>query len=243
MKAFILAAGLGTRLGSLTNDKPKALVKVQGQEMLALAILHLKKQGFNEFIVNVHHHAEMVISYLKANQNFGVQIHISEERKQLMDTGGALLHARTYLTGDEPILIHNVDIISELNYADLLSYHKAHHAMATLCVRTRKSGRSLLFDDKMHLKGWQNNLTGEQKWSSSPFPRTHPYAFSGIYLVSPEFIKTLKMQGKFSIIDAWLSSAKAYKIIGYPDKSPFWFDLGTNEKIRQAELYLKNQVL
>ena len=242
MKAFILAAGLGTRLGNLTKDKPKALVKVNGQEMLALTIKRLKENGYNEFIVNVHHYGNMVIDFLK-NSNFGVTIHISDERKQLLDTGGALLKATEHLKGDEPVLVHNVDVISKINFKELTTYHTRQKALATTCVRERQTDRMLIFDHQKQLKGWTNKKTGEFKWSIAPVSNYQIYAYSGIYIISPEFIRNIKQKGKFSIIDAWLDLAGRHKITGYLDQSEYWFDLGTPEKIKEAELYLKNKGL
>ncbi len=243
MKAFILAAGLGTRLGNLTKDKPKALVKVNGTEMLALTIRRLKSQGFNEFILNVHHHAQMVIDFLKKNDNLGVPIHISDEREQLLDTGGALLKAHDQLMGEEPVLIHNVDVISEVDFRELMAWHTSNKALATLCVRNRNSDRALIFDKHLQLNGWTNKKTKEFKWNSQPLTRYTTYAFSGIYVISPGFINNIKLAGKFSVIDSWLSMAGQHKIMGYLDQSEHWFDLGTPDKISRAELYLKNQMI
>ena len=241
MKAFILAAGLGTRLGDLTKDRPKALVKINGEELLALTIRRLKEQGFTEIVVNIHHHGEMVMDFLKKHDDFGVPIHISDERDQLLDTGGALVKAAKYLDGDEPVLVHNVDIISEVNFSKLLAFHAERQALSTLCVRERASDRALIFDHQWQLKGWSNNKTGEFKWSTSPVTGYQTYAFSGIYVISPEFIRKINQKGKFSIIDTWLDLAGKNKIAGYLDKSEYWFDLGTSEKIKNAELYLKNK--
>jgi len=240
MKAFILAAGLGTRLGNLTKDRPKALVKINGEEMLALTIRRLQKQGFNEFVVNVHHHGDMVIDFLK-NNDFGVPIHISDERELLLDTGGALVKAAGYLGGDEPVLVHNVDIISETNFGELIAYHNRQKALATLCVRERKTDRMLIFNDQMQLKGWTNKKTEEFKWSASPISDYLTYAFSGIYLISPGFLRKIRQKGKFSIIDTWLDIATENKIAAYVDQSEHWYDLGTPEKIEKAETYLKNK--
>ncbi len=243
MKAFILAAGLGTRLGHITENTPKALVKVHGTEMLSLTINRLKNQGIDEFIINIHHQGQKIIDFLKKNNNFGVQIHISDEREQLLDTGGAILKARNFISGNEPVLIHNVDVISEVDLRDLRAYHTKLNALSTLCVRNRNTNRVLLFDKNMLLQGWKNNTTGEFKWSSSHPDDYNAYAFSGIYLISSGFIGAMKQSGKFSIIDTWLSMAGQYKILGYVDKSDHWFDLGTPDKIKEAELYLKNQTL
>ena len=154
MKAFILAAGLGTRLGELSKEIPKALITINGEELLGILINHLKDQGFNEFLINVHHHGQMVIDYLNENNNFGVQIHISDERDELLDTGGAIIKARDFFISNAPILIHNVDIISEVDYTELLNYHLNNQSLASLCVRKRNSDRTLIFNDKMELKGF-----------------------------------------------------------------------------------------
>jgi len=243
MKAFILAAGLGTRLGELTKEIPKALVKINGEELLGILINHLKGNGYKEFLINVHHHAQMVINYLNKNNNFGVQIHISDERDELLDTGGAVLKASDYFTGKAPVLIHNVDIISEVDYPKLLNYHLKNQALASLCVRKRNSDRALLFNDNMELKGWMKKKTNEYKWVGSPLTNYSSFAFSGIYLVNPEFINKIKLTGNFSIIDAWLSIAGSNKIRAYLDSSENWFDLGTMEKIKLAESYLKNRII
>jgi len=242
MKAFILAAGLGTRLGELSKEIPKALITINGKELLGILITHLKDQGFNEFLVNVHHHGQMVIDYLNENNNFGVQIHISDERDELLDTGGAIIKTRDFFIGNEPILIHNVDIISEVDYAELLNYHLNNHSLVSLCVRKRNSDRALIFNDYMELKGWMNKKTNEYKWVGSPLTNYSSFAFSGIYLVNPEFINKIKLTGKFSIIDAWLSIAGSNIIKAYLDNSENWFDLGTMEKIKLAESYLKNRI-
>jgi len=243
MKAFILAAGLGTRLGELSKEIPKALIKINGEELLGVLINHLKRKGYKEFLINVHHHSQMVLDYLTDNNNFDVQIHISDERDELLDTGGAVLKARDYFTGNIPVLIHNVDIISEVDYAELLNYHLKNQSLASLCVRKRNSDRALLFNDNMELKGWMNKKINKYKWVGSPLSNYSSFAFSGIYLVNPEFINKIKLTGKFSIIDAWLSIAGSIKIKAYLDNSENWFDLGTMEKIKLAESYLKNRII
>ena len=242
MKAFILAAGLGTRLGDLSKNKPKALVKINDRALLGILINHLKNHGFNEFLINVHHHGQMVIDYLNENNNFGVQIQISDEQDELLDTGGAIIKARDYFIGNAPVLIHNVDIISEVNYMELLNYHLKNQSLASLCVRKRNSERALIFNDKMELKGWMNKKTDEYKWVGSPLTNYSSFAFSGIYFVDPEFINKIELTGKFSIIDAWLSIAGSNKIKAYLDNSENWFDLGTTGKIKLAESYLKTRI-
>lgn len=242
-KAFIPAAGLGTRLGKLSESKPKALVKVAGVPMLELTIERLKKVGFRKFIVNVHHFGDELIDFIKQRDYFGVDLQISDERSELLDTGGAIQKAASLFGGDEPVLVHNVDVISEIDFHQLLESHQKQDALVSLCVRKRKSGRALLFDAKMLLKGWANLEKNEFKWVDYPLEKYHPFAFNGIYLFNPGFEKKLPFRGKFSIIDALLTMAKTENIIGFEDHSPFWFDLGTPEKIKVAEAYLKNRTI
>jgi NDP-sugar pyrophosphorylase family protein len=239
-KAMILAAGLGTRLGQQTRNTPKALIEVGGKPMIAWTIERLKKQGIEHFLVNVHHHAEQVIAFLK-DHDFQATIDISDESNQLLDTGGALKKAVRFFEGKDPILVHNADIISDINLAQLYKYHEQHQAMATLCVRHRKSDRALLFDLDYRLVGWVNRKKNYFRWVSEPLSAIHAFAFSGIYLVNPRFVSELPFAGKFSIIDAWLTMAGKQPIFGYEDTSRFWFDLGTAEKIRLFEQWIKNK--
>jgi NDP-sugar pyrophosphorylase family protein len=237
-KAFIPAAGLGTRLGLISKSKPKALVEVGGVPMLELTIERLKKKGISKFVVNVHHFGDEVIDFIKQRNNFGVDVQVSDERSELLDTGGAILNAASFFDGNNPILVHNVDVISEVDFIQLLEWHQQQNAMVSLCVRKRESGRALLFDDKMFLKGWANLEKNEFKWVDEPVENFQAYAFNGIYLFNPEFINKLPFRGKFSIIDTWLKLAGTEKITGFHDRSKNWFDLGSTEKIKIAEDYL-----
>lgn len=239
MKAFILAAGLGTRLGALTSDKPKALVKVNGKSMLENLILHLKTKGIKQFLVNVHHFSDKIIQHTKEKNNFGVDITFSDESHELLDTGGAILKASDFFKGNETILVHNVDVASGLNLTEMESYHEQKSALATLSVRKRNSGRALLFNEKMQLGGWANLTQDNYKWVQHPLPHFSSFAYSGIFLAQPEFVKKLPFTGCFSIIDAWLKMASTERIVGFEDQSSYWFDLGTKEKIQSAEGYLK----
>jgi len=235
MKAIILAAGLGSRLKNITSNKPKALVEVNGKTMLELVIQNLKKQGVTDFLINIHHFGESIIEFLAINNNFGTNITISDERNQLLDTGGAILKAQNFILGNEPVLVHNVDIISDVNITDLLNYHKKNGSIATLCVRKRDSSRGLLFSKNMHLVGWTNIAKNEFKWVNKVYNNYSLFAFSGIYMISPRFVEEIKQSGKFSIIDTWLKVAKNNFISGFIDSSNTWHDLGTIEKINQAE--------
>ena len=238
MKAMILAAGLGSRLKGTTLNKPKALVDVKGVPMLVIVIEQLKKQGVKKFMVNVHHFGQQVIDYIENNNRFGVEITISDERDELLDTGGAIWKAGDFFRGTEPVLVHNVDVLSDIKLKALLDFHQKNRALATLVVRKRKSGRALLFDGEMKLTGWADLKNKNYKWVNKPVENFTTFAYSGIYLSSPAFIEKLPFSGRFSIIDAWLEMAKTERIMAWPNTSGYWFDLGTKEKIKAAEKYL-----
>lgn len=235
MKAIILAAGMGSRLNQITNDTPKALVEVNHIPMLEITLNNLKNQGINSFLINIHHKGEKIIDFLRSKNDFGVNIVISDERDRLLDTGGAILKAKSFINGDESIIVHNVDIISNININDLEAFHLKNNNTATLCVRDRTTSRYLLFDANMQLKGWKNSTIGKFRWVDKNHKESSPLAFSGVYIISPSFVDKLDMNGSFSIIDAWLRMAKKEKIMGYLDDSPSWFDLGTIERIKTAE--------
>jgi len=182
MKAMILAAGLGTRLRPLTNDRPKALVEINGRTLLEITISRLRAFGVTEVIINVHHFAGMVESYLKARNNFGMRIEISREDDLLLDTGGGLKKAAWFFLedsdrhnstkSDEPFLLHNVDVISNIDLAAMLQFHNEHQALATLAVQSRESGRQLLFNDQLQLSG--RRISGEDTLIPIPPPANIP---------------------------------------------------------------------
>lgn len=184
---MIFAAGLGTRLRPLTDHTPKALVSVAGKPMLERVILRLKEAGFNDITVNIHHFGEQIIGFLRANNNFGVTIHISDERDMLLDTGGGIKKARPFLDGDEPFLVHNADILSDINLAEFYRHHRESDAEATLLVSRRQTSRYLLLDDANRLHGWINKSTGETKPEGFSFreDRYKEMAFGGIHVISP----------------------------------------------------------
>ena len=240
-KAMILAAGLGSRLGPLTEEIPKALVRVNDQPMLQIVVEKLINKGIREVLVNVHHHGGKIISFLEQH-DFGIDVTISDERDQLLDTGGAIAKAAHFFSGQSPILIHNVDIISDTDLDQLWEDHHKNKALATLCVRKRESSRSLLFDRDMRLVGWSDNKKNEFKWAGAKTEHYRSFAFSGVYLVNTDFPERLPFRGNFSIVDAWLKMAGSTNIYGYEDLSACWFDLGTAQKISKAEEYLKGTI-
>ena len=241
MKAMIFAAGLGTRLRPLTDTLPKALVPVGGKPLLYHVLMKLKAAGINEFVINVHHFADKIISYLGENDNFGLDISISDETGGLLETGGGLLHARNYLDGQ--FLVHNVDILSNLDVASFAGNARP-EAMATLLVSERTTSRYLLFDDDMRLKGWTNISTGEVR---SPWPDLDPascrrLAFSGIHLVSGEIFDAFGeygFSGRFPIMDFYLKACRERPVFGAVQPGLRLMDVGKAETLAQAEEFIK----
>lgn len=242
MKALLFAAGLGTRLKEYTQNKPKALVNLAGKPLLQYAIEHLKRFGITDITINVFHFADQVISFVKENNSFGITIHISDEREQLLDTGGGLKKAAVFLKGTEPILIYNVDVISNLDLNVLLKYHQEQKALATLVVRTRETSRYLMFDQNLQLSGWKNFDTGETRISRpESFSDAQPLAFNGIHLIQSELLEMITEEGKFPIIDLYLRLAKSHSIKAYIDHSDLWMDLGKPEHLLLAEEFFRNK--
>ena len=239
MKALIFAAGLGTRLKPLTDNRPKALVEVKGEPLLAHVLHKLARSGYTEVVINVHHFGEQIIDYVATHPIEGMTIRISDERNELLDTGGGIRQAGNLFTNDgRPFLIHNVDIFSNL---DLKEFYTAHPATegATLLVSERKTSRYLLFrPTDNRLVGWTNVQTGEVK---SPYPNLRVedcrmYAFAGIHLFSPSLLPLMAYwPQRFSIIDFYLSVADKVPIIGVPKADLQLIDVGKPETLKLVE--------
>lgn len=241
MNAFIFAAGLGTRLKPLTDTMPKALVPVGGKPLLAHVIEKLKAAGCKKIVINIHHFGEMIIDYVKSQNNFGVEILFSDERQMLLETGGAIKHA-VDLLGDEPFLIHNVDILSNVDLKALIAAHSEANSAATLLVSKRNSTRALLFSPEGSLTAWTNKTTGEVK---SPYENIkiassvtglEEFAFSGIHIFSPRLFKYFgAYPEKFSIIDFYLNTCKDEKIKAYTQEGLQLLDVGKLDSLERAE--------
>lgn len=239
MKALIFAAGLGTRLKPLTDNRPKALVEVKGEPLLAHVLHKLARSGYTEVVINVHHFGEQIIDYVATHPIEGMTIRISDERNELLDTGGGIRQAGTLFAQDgAPFLIHNVDIFSNL---DLKEFYTAHPTTegATLLVSERKTSRYLLFrPSDNRLVGWTNVQTGEVK---SPYPNLRVedcrmYAFAGIHLFSPSLLPLMAdWPQRFSIIDFYLSVADKVPIIGVPKADLQLIDVGKPETLKLVE--------
>lgn len=235
---MVFAAGLGTRLRPYTNDRPKALVELNGQSLLEIVLRRLQTFGVTEVVVNVHHYADMVIGFLANNNNFGLNIHISDERELLLDTGGGMKKAQSFLK-DAPFLIHNVDIISQLDLNELYAKHLTQEAFSTLAVSSRKTSRYLQFSDKGHLVAWRNAKTGEKKISKQS-KIAKDWAYSGIAVIDPKLFEFFpKEKNVFSIIDVWLEAAKKGNLYHFPHDESHWLDVGKPETLALAEQYLK----
>jgi NDP-sugar pyrophosphorylase family protein len=263
MKAMILAAGLGTRLRPLTDNRPKALVELSGRTLLEITLSRLRTFGVTEVIVNVHHFADMVIDYLRSNKNFGMRIEISRE-DVLLDTGGGLKKAAWFFLEDpsrfdEPFLLHNVDVISNIDLGRMLQFHSENRALATLAVQSRDSSRLLLFNDELQLsgrssstatpgcapQGAKNSLREgtasavpksiDKMGASAPEGSLHPLAFSGIHVISPRLLPMITEEGVFSIIPAYLRlAAQGENILAFRADEYYWRDLGKPADLSQA---------
>lgn len=237
---MILAAGLGTRLKPLTDNLPKALVKIKNKTLLQIQLTKLKTYGITDVIINVHHFSRMIIDYLKENKNFGLNISVSDESDLLLDTGGGLKKAAYFFSDGNPFLIHNVDVISDINLNKLAVAHKNNNSAVSLAVRERKSGRYFIFDDNLILCGWENNITGEKKVVKEIEGNAKHLAFSGIQIIDPKIFDYFPDEQIFSLIDLYLRAAEKEKIAGFIDDSDFWIDAGKPENLIEAEKRLTN---
>lgn len=247
MKAMILAAGLGTRLRPLTDDRPKALAEVAGRTLLEMTLTRLRSFGIREVIINVHHFADMILDYLNENNYFGMRIEISRE-EVLLDTGGGLKKAAWFfLEGSQPsggpFLLHNVDVISTIDLGRMVQFHTENGALATLAVQKRETSRCLLFDEGLQLCG--RRAGGEQKTELvRSVARMEALAFSGIHVVSPRLFAMMKEEGVFSIITSYLRlAAQEERIMAFRADQYYWRDLGRPADLVQAAQDLEQKLL
>lgn len=242
MKALILAAGLGTRLKPLTDEMPKALIPIAGKPLLEHIILKLKFYGINDIIINIHHFGEQIISFIKQNNGFGLSVEFSDERDCLLNTGGAIKKAISYFDEKEPFLVHNVDILSNVDLNDLFENHKNNGSLVTLFVNQRSSTRYLLFNKNEKLCGWKNEKTGEIRSGVSGLNESlcGKYAFNGIHVISPAIFNFMESwKGAFSIIDFYLSVMNRIPIKAYNPQNVNVMDVGKIEFLDEAQLFLK----
>lgn len=238
MKAMIFAAGKGTRLKPLTDNTPKALIQVNDLPILERVIRKLIDCGVNEIIINVHYLADQIIEFLRVKNNFGIRIEVSDETDVLLDTGGGLKKASWFFNDNKPFILHNTDIISDIDLNKMLETHQKNNALATLAVRNRKSSRYFLFNSENMLCGWKNIKTSESI-ISNPGHELKQFAFSGIHIINPEIFSYLNKDGSFSIIPFYIELSKNMRVLAYQHNKDYWFDIGDKKKLEVAEKFIK----
>ena len=235
MKAMILAAGLGTRLKPFTDNHPKALAEVNGKSLLQRNVEYLKSFGVTDIIVNVHHFASQISKTISNNNGWGTKITISDETDEVLETGGGLKKAAWFFQdSDEPFVLLNVDILTDIDLKKLLEYHNSKKALATLAVSNRETFRYFLFDENNILSGWENIKTN-QIIITRPNSNLSRRAFSGLHIISPEIFKDISQTGKFSMVDVYLELSKTQIIKGFDQGDCKFIDVGKPESIAQAE--------
>jgi mannose-1-phosphate guanylyltransferase len=247
MKAMVLAAGLGTRLRPITDNRPKALVEIAGRTLLEITLSRLYAFGIREVIINVHHFADVILEYLKTNDYFSMRIEISRE-EVLLDTGGGLKKAAYFFLDhatsfEEPFILHNVDVISTIDFPRLIRFHTENQALVTLAVQDRETTRYLLFDEQLQLCGRKYGRDQKTELVRSS-PRARALAFSGIHVISPRLFGMMKEEGVFSIMATYLRlAAQGEKLLAFRADEYYWRDLGTPENVMQADRDLKQKIL
>ena len=230
---MLFAAGLGTRLKPFTENHPKALAPVNGKPLLQRNIEYLKSFGITEIVVNVFHFADQIIDFLKENDNFGITIHISDERPEVLETGGGLVNAKHFF--DEDFLVMNVDILTDLNITDFIKAHQENNALVTLAVSDRTSSRKLFFNEANALKGWKNLNTNEEIKAIDSLDNCKELAFSGIHLIKPELFDFITETGKFSIMKVYMELMKSETILGFDHSGGILIDVGRPSSVLEAE--------
>ena len=241
INAMILAAGLGTRLKPYTDKHPKALAVVNGKTVLERNVLYLQQFGITNVIVNMHHFAEQIIKTIEKNKGWGSHIEISDERGELLETGGGIQKAAWFLEQTQNCVVLNCDILTDLRLDEMILHHQRNDAMATLATTSRQSSRYLLFNDLDRLCGWRNVKTGEEKIPITITESTNFFqkAFSGIQILNREIFRHIHYKGKFSMIDVYLDLCSYHTILSYDHSDSKFIDIGTPEKLAAAEIIFK----
>jgi NDP-sugar pyrophosphorylase family protein len=222
-RAMILAAGLGTRLQPLTENKPKALVEYRGKTLLEIVLRRLIHHGFRDVVINIHHYPEKIVSFVESKKNFGINIQFSDETNELLDTGGGIKKAFSLFEGD-PVLIHNVDVYTDLNLDDFYNFHNDYEHLASLAVKERETTRPFLMNETAILCGWENLVSGEKIIVRDETP-LQQIAYSGIAILSPSFIELMPEVSSYSLTPALLKIAEKNDIFLFPHNGA-WKDMG-----------------
>lgn len=238
VKALLLAAGLGTRLKPFTDKHPKALATVHGKTLLEWNIRYLQRYGIGDVIVNVHHFADQIEETLRANDGFGSRVSFSDERDAVLETGGGLLKAAPFFSGEEAFVVMNVDALTTLDLGKMLERHCRQRPVATLAIQQRETSRFLLFDDDLRLCGWRNIGPPLIERNARPCENPKGYGFVGIQILTPAFLGSIRRSGKFSIIDAYMDAAPEHAVKGYDCTDDLFIDVGKPETLaRASELF------
>jgi NDP-sugar pyrophosphorylase family protein len=239
MKAMILAAGRGTRLGDLSLTIPKVLVDINGKSILRRMVEKCTSSGFDDIMINVHHLSGMVIEEINMLRGLGFRITVSNESEMLLDTGGGLFRARRFF-GTEPFLLCNGDILTDLDLNQLYSYHIQKKGLATLAVRNRPGNRVFLVDPEGQLCGWANKVTGEKIISKKTEEDLTEISFSSFHVIEPEIFNYMH-HGIYSMTSLYLELAASQRIFTLTVNSGYWFDIGTPEKLQEARVFFSGQ--
>lgn len=234
MKGMIFAAGLGTRFKPWTDTHPKALAIVNGKSLLQRNIEYLQQYNITDVVVNVHHFADQIIDAVNTNNGWGSNVIISDERDEVLETGGGLLKARPLLESSEPFLTLNADILTNLNLHNLISYHQQNNALISFGVTSRKTSRNFLFDENNRLCGWRNNTTGAERISIAKQGLIEK-AYSCVVVFEPRIFSLIRQTGKFSLVDTYLDLAAEHVILGYDHSQDKLVDVGKPESVSVAE--------
>lgn len=240
MKAMIFAAGLGKRLGQVTETIPKCLVDIGGETILQYAVEKCSAHGFNEIIINVHHFADMVEEEIIRLKKKGFRISVSDERDKLLENAGGLYKAKDFFD-NKPFLLYNVDIITDLDISSLYRYHLEKKGLATLAVRKRPGNRFFLVDKSGLIRGWRNNATGEQKLAGSTADELTEIAFSSMHVAEPEIFKYMH-EGIYTFTDLYLKLAPTHNINTYRVDEGYWVDIGTPANLEYVRKLLKGKL-
>ncbi len=231
---MIFAAGLGTRFKPWTDKHPKALALINNKSLLQRNVEYLQQYHITDVVVNVHHFADQIIAAVDENKGWGSNIIISDERNEVLETGGGLLNAKQLLQSNEPFITLNADILTNLNINDLISFHKKNNALISFGITNRKSSRSFLFDESNRLCGWENSSTGEKKIAINKEP-LHAMGYSCVAVFEQAVFTLIPQKGKFSLTDTYLSLAPNHLIMGYDHSGDQFIDVGKPESVAAAE--------
>ena len=237
MKAMILAAGLGTRLKPWTDTHPKALAEVNGKSLLQRNVEYLQQYDIKDVLVNVHHFAQQIVDAVESNNGWGSNITISDETDTVLETGGGLMKAAPHLNDEEPFVLMNVDILTDMDLGAMIDYHNKYHPLATLATSDRNTSRYFLFDRNDNLVGWRNVKTGEEK--GMPIETSRQKAFSGIHIIDPSIFSLIKQAGKFSMVEVYLDLMGDHSIRNFDHSGSNFIDVGKPESIENAEKIFK----